>query len=48
MAEKKGKPGYAGRIGNKGAQVVEAAIPQAAAKKGKVIRGTDLRNGRGK
>lgn len=41
--------GYIGRIGNGGAQVVQAPNAKQAKKgKGKVIKGTDLRTGRGK
>ncbi len=47
MAEKKSTGnGYIGKISNKGAQVVEAPIPQSAAKKGVVSKGKDLRGGK--
>lgn len=42
-----GKPAYAGRISNKGSQVVEPPITQEKGKSGTVIRGNDLRSGKG-
>lgn len=37
------KMGYAGKIGNAGAQMVEAPFQSKPKAKGKVIRGEDLR-----
>lgn len=42
-----GKPTYAGRISNRGSQVVEPPIAQDKGKGGTVLRGTDLRSGKG-
>lgn len=49
MENKGGKPTYAGRIGNGGAQVVKAPFQRPNDKpKSTVIRGNDLRTGNGK
>lgn len=47
--KKGGRPGYAGSIKNTGSQVVKAPFDSGASgvPKGKVIRGNDLRNGKG-
>lgn len=47
MAEKKGSAcGYAGRVKNSGTQTVKAPLQTVDQKKGKVMKGTDLRTGR--
>lgn len=50
MKNGKGRPGYAGKVKNTGSQFVEAPFDSGASGvgKGKVIRGNDLRNGKGK
>ena len=40
------KGSYAGKISNKGPQVVKAPLSQGGSKGGKVIRGADLRTGK--
>lgn len=42
----KGKPTYAGKIGNGGTQVVEALYKQPDTKGTKIKTGTDLRTGK--
>ncbi len=41
------KPTYAGKIENKGSQVVEALFPAGRGKSGKVTKGEDLRAKKG-
>ena len=48
MENKGGKPTYAGRIGNGGAQVVKAPFQRNDKSNSTVIRGNDLRTGNGK
>lgn len=48
MENKSQKPTYAGRIGNSGAQVVNAPFQRNDKPKSTVIRGNDLRTGNGK
>ncbi len=45
MSEKSG--GYIGKIQNAGTQKVQAPYQSKPAKKGTVVKGTDLRAGRG-
>lgn len=48
MASKNGCSGYAGKIGNAGAQQVKAVFPASHSKSSKVTKGEDLRVKKGK